>query len=87
MRTVQNKLIQPILEGEMTMMDTQINYSDDMMRRRRDAVLSLKEFGFGRNLYEFCADWVLNHDSTQGIKEAFKEYETQRPNQINQIRT
>ena len=87
MRTVQNKLIQPILEGEMTMMDTQIKYTDDMMRLRRDAVLSLKEFGFGRNLYEFCADWVLNHDSTQGIKEAFKEYETQRPNQINQIRT
>ena len=68
----------------MTMMDTQIDYSDDMMRRRRDAVLSLKEFGFGRNLYEFCADWVLNHDNTQGIKEAFKEYETQRPNQTNQ---
>ncbi len=54
-----------------------------MMRRRRDAVLSLKEFGFGRNLYEFCADWVLNHDSTSGIKEAFMEYETQRTNQIN----
>ena len=87
MRTVHNKLSQPILKGEMTMMDTQIKYTDDMMRRRRDAVLSLKEFGFGRNLYEFCADWVLNHDSTQGIKEAFKEYETQRPNQINQIRT
>ena len=44
---------------------------------------SLKEFGFGRNLYEFCADWVLNHDSTSGIKEAFMEYETQRTNQIN----
>ena len=71
-------------KGGMTTMDTQINYSDDMMRRRRDAVLSLKEFGFGRNLYEFCADWVLNHDTTTGIKEAFKEYETQRPNQINQ---
>ena len=84
---MQTKLTQLILKGEMTMMDTQIKYTDDMMRRRRDAVLSLKEFGFGRNLYEFCADWVLNHDSTQGIKEAFKEYETQRPNQINQIRT
>ena len=72
----------PLIQ-EMTMMDTQINYSDDMMRRRRDAVLSLKEFGFGRNLYEFCADWVLNHDSTSGIKEAFMEYETQRTNQIN----
>ena len=70
-------------KGEMTTMDTQIDYSDDMMRRRRDAVLSLKEFGFGRNLYEFCADWVLNHDSTSGIKEAFMEYETQRTNQIN----
>ena len=45
-------------------MDTQIDYSDDMMRRRRDAMLSLKEFGFGRNLYEFCTDWVLNHEST-----------------------
>ena len=67
----------------MTTMDTQIDYSDDMMRRRRDAVLSLKEFGFGRNLYEFCADWVLNHDSNSGIKEAFVEYETQRTNQIN----
>jgi len=87
MHTVQTKLTQLILKGEMTMMDTQIKYTDDMMRLRRDAVLSLKEFGFGRNLYEFCADWVLNHDSTQGIKEAFKEYETQRPNQINQIRT
>ena len=87
MHTMQTKITQLILKGEMTMMDTQIKYTDDMMRLRRDAVLSLKEFGFGRNLYEFCADWVLNHDSTQGIKEAFKEYETQRPNQINQIRT
>ena len=78
--TVANQLTH---KGEMMMMDTQINYSDDMMRRRRDAVLSLKEFGFGRNLYEFCADWVLNHDTTSGIKEAFKKYETQRPNQIN----
>ena len=84
---MQTKITQLILKGEMTMMDTQIKYTDDMMRLRRDAVLSLKEFGFGRNLYEFCADCVLNHDSTQGIKEAFKEYETQRPNQINQIRT
>ena len=84
MRTVQTETIPHIHKGEMTMMDTQIDYSDDMMRRRRDAVLSLKEFGFGRNLYEFCADWVLNHDNTQGIKEAFKEYETQRPNQTNQ---
>ena len=50
-------------------------------------VESLKEFGFGRNFYEFCADWVLNHDTTAGIKEAFKEYETQRPNQINQNST
>ena len=58
-----------------------------MMRRRRDAVLSLKEFGFGRNLYEFCADWVLNHDTTSGIKEAFKEYETKGSNQTNQIST
>ena len=74
-------------KGETMMMDTQIDYSDDMMRRRRDAVLSLKEFGFGRNLYEFCADWVSNHDTTSGIKEAFKEYETQRSNQTNKIST
>ena len=64
-------------------MDTQIDYSDDMMRRSRDAVLSLKEFGFGRNLYEFCADWILNNDANSCIKEAFMEYETQRANQIN----
>ena len=83
MRTAPTETVPPIHKGEMTMMDTQINYSDEMMRRRRDAVLSLKEFGFGRNLYEFCADWVLNHDSTSGIKEAFMEYETQRTNQIN----
>ena len=83
MLTAPTALITLTHKGEMTTMDTQINYSDDMMRRRRDAVLSLKEFGFGRNLYEFCADWVLNHDSTSGIKEAFMEYETQRTNQIN----
>ena len=35
-------------KGEMMMMDTQTNYSDDMMRLRRDAMLSLKEFGFGK---------------------------------------
>ena len=87
MLTAPTVLITLTHKGEMTTMDTQIDYSDDMMRRRRDAVLSLKEFGFGRNLYEFCADWVLNHDTTTGIKEAFKEYETQRPNQINQNAT
>ena len=74
-------------KGEMTKMDTQINYSDEMMLQRRECLLSLKEFGIGKDLYEFCTDWVLNHDSTTGIKEAFKEYETQRPNQINQIST
>ena len=78
---------QHIQEREMMTMDTQINYSDDMMRLRRDAILSLKEFGFGKNIYEFCADWVLQHDTTHGIREAFKEYETKRPNQINQICT
>jgi len=87
MLTAPTELITLTHKGEMTTMDTQIDYSDDMMRRRRDAMLSLKEFGFGRNLYEFCTDWVLNHESTTGIKEAFKEYETQRPNQINQIST
>ncbi len=71
----------------MMTMDTQIDYSDDMMRLRRDAILSLKEFGFGKNIYEFCTDWVLQHDTTHGIREAFKEYETKRPNQINQICT
>ena len=71
----------------MTTMDTQIDYSDDMMRLRRDAIMSLKEFGFGKNIYEFCTDWVLEHDSTEGIKEAFKEYETQRPNQIIKVST
>tara|TARA_Y200000002_G_scaffold229853_1_gene189821 strand:- start:388 stop:642 length:255 start_codon:yes stop_codon:yes gene_type:complete len=84
---MQTVTVQLIHKGEMTMMDTQIKYTDDMMRLRRDAFLSLKEFGFGKNLYEFCTDWVLNHDTTQGIKEAFKEYETQGPNQINQIGT
>ena len=87
MHTAPTETITLTHKGEMTTMDTLIDYSDDMMRRRRDAMLSLKEFGFGRNLYEFCADWVLNHASTSGIKEAFKEYETQRPNQINQIST
>ena len=71
----------------MTMMDTQIKYTDDMMRLRRDAFLSLKEFGFGKNLYEFCTDWVLNHDTTAGIKEAFREYETQRSDQTIKIST
>ena len=66
----------------MTTMDTQIDYSDDMMRLRRDAMMSLKEFGYGKRIYEFCTDWVLEHDSTVGIIEAFKEYETQRTNQI-----
>ena len=85
MRTEQMATIP--LTQEMTMMDTQIDYSDDMMRRRRDAVLSLKEFGFGKNLYEFCTDWVLNHDTTAGIKEAFREYETQRSDQTIKIST
>ena len=67
----------------MTTMDTQINYSDEMMLYRRECLLSLKEFGFGKDIYEFCTDWVLNHATTQGIKEAFKEYETQRSNQTN----
>ena len=68
-------------------MDNQINYSDEMMLYRRECLLSLKEFGFSKDIYEFCADWVLNHDSTSGIKEAFKEYETQRSNQTNKIST
>ena len=67
--------------------DTQINYSDDMMRLRRDAILSLKEFGFGRNIYEFCTDWVLNHDTTAGIREAFREYETQRSDKTFKVST
>ena len=74
-------------KGGMTTMDTQINYSDDMMRLRRDAILSLKEFGFGRNIYEFCTDWVLNHDTTAGIREAFREYETQRSDQTIKVST
>ena len=82
--TVANQLTH---KGEMTTMDTQIDYSDDMMRRRRDAVLSLKEFGFGKNLYEFCTDWVLNNDTTAGIKEAFRGYETQRSNQTIEVGT
>ena len=85
MRTEQMETIPHIHKGEMMTMDTQIDYSDDMMRRRRDAVLSLKEFGFGKNLYEFCTDWVLNHDTTAGIKEAFREYETQRPDQTIKV--
>ena len=87
MRTAPTETVPHIHKGEMTMMDTQINYSDEMMRFRRDAILSLKEFGFGKDIYEFCSDWVLNHETTQGIREAFKEYETKRPNQINQIST
>ena len=71
----------------MMTMDTQINYSDDMMRLRRDAILSLKEFGFGRNIYEFCTDWVLNHDTTAGIREAFREYETQRSDKTFKVST
>tara|TARA_B100000609_G_scaffold8371_1_gene6449 strand:+ start:1469 stop:1732 length:264 start_codon:yes stop_codon:yes gene_type:complete len=87
MHTAQSMVTQHIHKGEMMTMDTQIDYSDDMMRLRRDAILSLKEFGFGKNIYEFCTDWVLQHDTTHGIREAFKEYETKRPNQINQICT
>jgi|TARA_A100001388_G_scaffold135538_1_gene100438 hypothetical protein len=72
----------------MTTMDTQIDYSDNMMLQRQQCLLSLGyEFGFGRDVYEFCTDWVLDHTTTQGIKEAYKEYETQRPNQINQVGT
>jgi hypothetical protein len=68
-------------------MDTQINYSDEMMRLRRDAILSLKEFGFGKDIYEFCTDWVLNNDTTAGIREAFREYETKRPDQTIKVST
>ena len=58
------------------------------MLQRQQCLLSLGyEFGFGRDVYEFCTDWVLDHTTTQGIKEAYKEYETQRPNQINQVGT
>ena len=58
-----------------------------MMRLRRDAMLSLKEFGFRKDIYEFCTDWILNHDTTAGIKEAFREYETQRPDQTIKVST
>ena len=74
-------------KGGMMTMDTQTNYSDDMMLQRRECLLSLKEFGFGKNIYEFCTDWVLNHDTTAGIKEAFREYETQRPDQTIKVST
>jgi len=87
MLTVHLITVQHTHERRMMTMDTQINYSDDMMRLRRDAILSLKEFGFGRNIYEFCTDWVLNHDTTAGIREAFREYETQRPNKIIEVGT
>ena len=42
MRTEPTETVPPIHKGEMTMMDTQINYSDEMMSLRRDAILSLK---------------------------------------------
>ena len=87
MRTVQSIMVQHIQERKMMTMDTQIDYSDDMMLQRRECLLSLKEFGFGKNIYEFCTDWVQHHDTTHGIQEAFKEYETQRPNQITKIST
>jgi len=87
MHTALTETITLTHKGGMTTMDTQINYSDEMMLHRRECLLSLKEFGFGKDIYEFCTDWVLNHATTQGIKEAFKEYETQRPNQTNQIST
>ena len=66
-------------------MDTQTNYSDDMMLYRQQSLLSLKEFGFGKDIYEFCTDWILNHDTTAGIREAFREYETQRPDQTIKV--
>ena len=72
-------------KGGMTTMDTQTNYSDDMMLYRQQCLLSLKEFGFGKDIYEFCTDWVLNHDTTAGIREAFREYETQRPDQTIKV--
>ena len=87
MRTAPTETVPHIHKGGMTMMDTQTNYSDDMMRLRRDAMLSLKEFGFGKDIYEFCTDWILNHDTTAGIKEAFREYETQRPDQTIKVST
>ena len=85
MRTALTETVPPIHKGEMTMMDTQINYSDDMMLYRQQCLLSLKEFGFGKDIYEFCTDWVLNHDTTAGIREAFREYETQRPDQTIKV--
>ena len=87
MRTAPTETVPPIHKGEMTMMDTQINYSDEMMSLRRDAMLSLKEFGFGKDIYEFCTDWVLNHDTTAGIREAFREYETQRSDKTFKVST
>jgi len=87
MHTAPTETVPHTHKGETTTMGTQIDYSDEMMLQRRECLLSLKEFGIGKDLYEFCTDWVLNHDSTTGIKEAFKEYETKRPNQINQIST
>ena len=75
-------------KGGMTTMDTQIDYSDGMMLQRQQCLLSLGyEFGFGKDVYEFCTDWVLDHTTTQGIKEAFREYETKRSNKTNQIGT
>ena len=87
MRTAPTETVPPIHKGEMTMMDTQINYSDDMMLHRQQCLLSLKEFGFGKDIYEFCTDWVLNHDTTAGIREAFREYETQRSDQTFKVST
>ena len=87
MHTAPTETVPHTHKGETTTMGTQIDYSDEMMLQRRECLLSLKEFGIGKDLYEFCTDWVMNHDSTTGIKEAFKEYETKRPNQINQIST
>ena len=83
MHTAPTETVPHTHKGETTTMGTQIDYSDEMMLQRRECLLSLKEFGIGKDLYEFCTDWVLNHDSTSGIKEAFMEYETQRTNQIN----
>ena len=87
MRTEPTETVPPIHKGEMTMMDTQINYSDDMMLHRQQCLLSLKEFGFGKDIYEFCTDWVLNHDTTAGIREAFREYETQRSDKTFKVST
>ena len=87
MRTAPTETVPHIHKGGMTMMDTQINYSDDMMLQRRECLLSLKEFGFGKNIYEFCTDWVLNHDTTAGIREAFREYETQRSDKTFKVST